>query len=100
MPTPAMIEVQNINTPGRTARVNAEKYLAMKHALLAVLPQGKPGLTQAEMGEAVQTYLPQALWPGGAKSLWWLKTVQLDLEAKRLVVRDRQVNPLRWYRVR
>lgn len=98
MPDTAMIEVQNINTPGRTARVNAEKYLAMKKALLAALPPGKPGLTQAEMGEAIQRHLPQALWPGGAKSLWWLKTVQLDLEAKRIVVRDRKATPLRWYR--
>jgi hypothetical protein len=35
--------------------------------------------------------------PGGAKAGWWVKTVQLDLEAKGIVVRDGG-RPLRWSR--
>lgn len=34
MPRPAMIEVQNVNVPGSAATVNAEKYHAMRKALL------------------------------------------------------------------
>lgn len=93
-----MISVQNINTPGRVSNVNAAKYHAMRKALLRALPGKGPGVTQAEMFEAVLEYLPQELWPDGRKSSWWVKTVQLDLEAKNLVVRERQCKPLRWRR--
>jgi hypothetical protein len=92
------IEVQNINVPGRTSNVNAEKYVAMRDILLKILPKERPGITQAEMGEAVLPHLPQELWPNGEKSMWWVKTVQLDLEAKGLVVRDSACKPMRWYR--
>ena len=90
------IVVENVNVPGRTTRVNAAKYAAMKWAMLAVLPAQAPGLTQAEMGEAVIAHLPEDLFPGGATSGWWAKTVQLDLEAKGVVVRE-PVKPLRWH---
>lgn len=92
------IEVENVNTPGRVSRVNAEKYRAMRQALLKALPQSLPGLTQAQMREAVRPHLPPALWPGGAKAMWWIKCVQLDLEAKGLVLRDDAARPLRWRR--
>lgn len=89
------IEVENINRPGRTTRVDAAKYQAMKTALLTVLPNTDPGLTQFEMRAAVLLYLPDDLFPGGEKSGWWAKSVQLDLEAKNIIVRDGG-QPLRW----
>lgn len=88
MPKDKMIAVENINVPGRTSNVNAKKYASMREILLKVLPAKEPGITQAEMGTSVRPYLPQDLWPNGAKSMWWVKTVQLDLEAKGLVIRD------------
>jgi hypothetical protein len=90
------IVVENINTPGRTTRVNAGMYQAMRQAMLEVLPFEEPGLTQAEMREAVIPHLPEDLYPGGAKAGWWAKTVQLDLEAKGVVVRE-ATKPLRWH---
>ena len=39
--------------------------------------------------------LPEALFPGGATAGWWVKCVQLDLEAKGTVLRDNG-KPLRW----
>jgi hypothetical protein len=95
---PGSIRVENINTPGRSSNVDAEKYLAMRAVLLKVLPKRRPGLTQAEMAQAAAPHLPPALWPGGAKAMWWLKTVQLDLEAKGLIERDTGSKPLRWNR--
>lgn len=92
------IEVENVNVPGRCSNVNAEKYKAMRDVLLAVLPKEPPGLTQAEMGAAVLPHLPQELWPNGEKSMWWVKTVQLDLEAKGLVMRDKSGKLTRWRR--
>lgn len=94
----SMVEVENINTPGRTSRVNAQKYNAMRDALLKALPVEPPGLTQAEMGQAVLPLLAQDLWPGGEKAMWWVKCVQLDLEAKGLVRRSQNLKPTRWCR--
>lgn len=92
------IVVENVNVPGQRARVDAAKYTAMKRALLRALPAKAPGLTQAEMIAAVLPLLPEPLWPGGAKALWWIKTVQLDLEAKGVVRRLADQRPLRWHR--
>jgi hypothetical protein len=91
------IEVENINVPGRTSNVDAVKYEAMKKAFLKILPKTSPGLTQAEIKLAVIPHLPEESFPGGATAGWWAKTVQLDLEAKGIVVRETS-RPLRWHR--
>jgi hypothetical protein len=84
------VEVENINVPGRISQVDAEKYEVMRGILLSVLPRERPGFSQAEMHTAVLPHLPRNLWPNGAKSMWWVKAVQLDLEAKGLVVRNHE----------
>ncbi len=91
------VTVENVNVPGRTSTVDARMYDAMRGALMRVLPPVSPGLTQTEMREAVVLHLPEGLFPGGAKAGWWAKTVQLDLEAKGVVVRERS-KPLRWHK--
>ena len=52
----------------------------------------------AEIHERVIAHLPEELFPGGAKAGWWTKAVQLDLEAKGLVAREK-ARPLRWRKV-
>ena len=91
------VTVRNPASPGATSTVDATKYHAMKDALLQVLPPSAPGLTGAEMFAAVLPHLPAASFPGGAKAGWWLKCVQLDLEAQGIVVREAS-KPLRWHR--
>lgn len=91
------IQVENINTPGKSTNVNAVKYEAMKKAFLKILPNSSPGLTQKEIQEQVKMHLPEASFPKGATSGWWAKTVQLDLEAKGIVTRE-TCKPLRWHR--
>ena len=98
MPKREIIEVEIVNVPGRVSNVDARKYEVMRRVVLDVLPSEPPGLTQSEMGEAVAPHLPQELWPNGARSMWWVKTVQLDLEAKGLVVRNTVGSPTRWHR--
>jgi hypothetical protein len=90
--------VESIVHPGRTGSVDAAKYTAMREAVLAVLPAGAPGLTLDQAREAILPHLPQEQFPDGAKSGWWFKVVQLDLEAKGVIVRER-VTPLRVHRV-
>jgi hypothetical protein len=95
----AKIAMENINTPGRSINVDAAKYAAMRAAILAVLPKASPGITVAELKDAVLPRLPDALFPAGAKAGWWLKGVQLDLEAKRKIARDPASKPLRLRRL-
>lgn len=61
---------ENPNVPGYTQKLNGTIYRTMKTALLKVLPARAPGLTQAEMIEAVKPHLPEDLFPGGAKWFW------------------------------
>jgi hypothetical protein len=90
------IAVENINTPGRTTNVDKAKYDAMKNAMLAILPHGAPGLTAKDTKDALLPHLPETLFPAGVTAGWWMKCVQLDLEAKGTVMRENS-KPLRFY---
>jgi hypothetical protein len=85
------VVVEDVNHPGRTSTVDGAKYREAKAALLAALPKSG-GLTQAEMIAGVRKRLTGEL---AAKAGWWTKCVQLDLEAKGVVVRD-GMKPVRW----
>lgn len=91
------VVVENVNVPGQATRLDAGMYNAMRQAMLKATPAKAPGLTQSEMRVAVLPHLPADLFPGGAKSGWWAKAVQLDLEAKGVLVRE-DTKPLRWHR--
>jgi len=90
------IDVQNINTPDKTTRVNAAKYAAMHAAMLQVMTRTAPGDTAKTIKQATIPHLPQDLFPAGATSGWWQKTVQLDLEAKGVITRS-PTKPLRFF---
>jgi hypothetical protein len=90
--------MENVLSPHHVVRVDAAKYHAMRDAMLAALPASTPGLTVAETKARVLPLLPDALFPGGAKAGWWLKGVQLDLEAKGLIARE-DGKPLRLHRI-
>lgn len=92
------IEIENYTSPGHVQRVDRAKYMAMRDALVAALPAGSPGITVADAKAALLPTLPEDLYPGGAKAGWWLKAVQLDLEAKGLIKRG-TTSPVRLFRV-
>jgi hypothetical protein len=94
-PAADKVIVENVNHPGDRRPVDRALYEAMKKAMLTVLPRKLPGLTPAEILAAVLPVLPQAAFPGGQRAGWWAKCVQLDLEAKGQIVRDRTARPLR-----
>jgi len=91
------VRIENVNHPGSSTSVDAGAYNAMRDALIAVLPDKAPGLTEAQMRTAVLPRLPESLFPGGARAGWWAKAVQLDLEAKGVITRE-LARPLRWHR--
>ena len=81
------IIIESATSPGFIQRVDRAKYLAMHDALITVLPVEAPGITVAEAKAALLPRLSGDLFPGGAKAGWWLKAVQLDLEAKGAIAR-------------
>ena len=91
-------EMRSITSPGFAMQVDKAKYDAMKRALLAAIPAGEPGLTVAEIKARALPLLPEAQFPGGAKAGWWLKGVQLDLEARGVIAREAS-KPLRLHRL-
>jgi hypothetical protein len=91
------IEVRNVNAPDHITRVDRVKYEDMKQALMQVLPDEAPGMKVSDAQEALKPLLDQDLFPGGAKSGWWLKCVQLDLEFKGEIARAEKP-PVRLYR--
>ncbi len=91
------IQIFNVLQPGKTYHVNREKHDAMKVAVLKVLPGKSPGMTVAELGKSVLPYLPNELFPRGATAGWWIKSVQLDQEARGTVKRE-NTKPLRLHK--
>ena len=96
-PDPGRVPVESPIHQERVRIVDAARYAAVRDALLAALPVHPPGLTYTEWTDAIVPVLSTELFPGGAKAGWWTKTVQLDLEAKGLIVRE-PGSPLRWHR--
>ena len=94
--TAKRVAMKSILSPGRAINVDADKYGDMRQAVLASLPVGPPGITSAELKQRVLLRLSETLFPGGAKAGWWLKGIQLDLEARGLVSRS-ATSPLRFY---
>ena len=91
------VEVLNVNQPGHVGRVDAAKYQAMRVAMLKIVPSGPPGLTAKELKDGAKPHLPEDLFPGGATSGWWVKCVQLDLEARGIMARSDK-SPLRFWK--
>jgi hypothetical protein len=92
---PEIVQVLNVNAPGKTYPRNAEKYEAARKVFLKVIPKTGPGVTQSEMMALMKKALAESDF--GTTVGWWTKTVQLDAEARGEVIRDGGT-PLRWKR--
>jgi hypothetical protein len=80
--------IENFTSPGHKQHVDRAKYMAMRDALMQVLPAEPPGLSVADAKAALLPHLSQVYFPSGEKAGWWLKAVQLDLEAKHVIRRS------------
>lgn len=97
-PAGERVILENVNVPGSRMSLDAAHYHAMRVALLKVLPNNAPGLTQTEMRAAVKAHLSADLFPDDGKIGWWAKAVQLDLEARKIITRE-PTRPLRWHQL-
>ena len=91
------IGVENVNHPGKVRYVDAKRYAAVRRAFSRILPKRSPGLTADEIRERLPARLLDELFREGAGPNWWAKTVQLDLEAKGVIAREK-TRPLRFRR--
>ncbi len=87
--------VGNVNHPNYQSRLNAEKYIPMRDAILQALPSDDAGLTMAELEAGVLPLLPQDVFPGGETARWWLTSVKLDLQARGVIERVPKSKPQR-----
>ena len=94
----AKIAVENVNSPGKSSNVDAAKYTEMRRHFLNALPSTPPVISVSDLNAAVKPHLSQDLFPQGATCGWWVKCVQLDLEAKGLIRRAEKA-PVRLWKV-
>lgn len=100
VPSGERIVIEDIERPGHAETVDADKYQAMRDALLRALPASEPGMTHAQMVAAVKPAVPEDLFPDPAAVDSWTTLVCRDLEAKHAIRREWQARPLRWWRAR
>ena len=80
------VELLNPNTGRPDGTVDADKYEAMKAALLKVIPKDEAGVPFKELTELVRPLLPDEVY-AGASIVWYVTAVKLDLEARGLLER-------------
>lgn len=90
------IEVFNINNPGKSSFVQKDKYEEVKRGFKEYMPNKSPGMNQDEMARLVIEKVSDTVFDDKTKAGWWMKTVQLDLEARRVMFREK-TKPIRWY---
>ena len=90
------IEVFNINNPGKSSFVQKDRYEEVKRILKEFMPNKSPGMNQDEMAILVIEKVSGTIFDNKTKAGWWMKTVQLDLEARKVMFREK-TKPIRWY---
>ena len=103
-PEKRIVQVLNVNAPGKVYPRDAAKYEAARKALLKVLPKAGPGVTQAEMMALTQEFFGTAdpehqtenvdveVTPE-AMAQQFANTVQTFYKYFDVLVEDRRANP-------
>ncbi len=80
------MQALNVNKGKKGMRLSAERYHAVKEAILAALPPGEEGLLFKDLPGEVASRVPAGLFEG-ASIAWYTTSVKLDLEARGLIER-------------
>lgn len=62
-----------------------EKYEAVRQAILAMLPAGGEGMTWAALADMIAPYLPENIFRYIGTVRWYVRAVQMDLEAEGII---------------
>ena len=90
------VKVRAINAPKHAREVDAAKYAPMKRVVLRVFRESDEGLTQRRMFAAIKARIDRSKYRTDGVMRWWAKSVQLDLEARGELVRERGRRPFVW----
>lgn len=85
-------ELLNVNTGRSDGSIAMEKYVAMKKALLRVIPKNADGIPFKGLSDRVRPHLPSKAFEGASVG-WYLTAVKLDLEARGLIERIPKKKP-------
>ncbi len=96
--TSERIQTFSPNTGRACVRIDAEKYHAVRRAILAALPTRGEGLAFQDLPRAVRARLPGGAIPGGGSLKWYTTVVKLDLETRGEIVRVPDSRPQRLIR--
>lgn len=69
------------------ARIEVNKYEAMKEALLRAIPRTERGVPSQDLPSLIQPFLDRSVFAPDESVTWYCLTVKLDLEARRVVER-------------
>jgi hypothetical protein len=99
------VQAQNVNHPGYTEPLNRTKYELIREVMLECLPTAdeRDGMLFNDLEAEVKVLLadrdlPAEMFPKAGSVRWYLKTVQLDLEARGEIERVPGVSPIRLLR--
>lgn len=92
------IQARNVNHPAHRQNLKAEKYKLIREAMLHALPTDE-WMTFSALEAKVRARLaeqaaPPSLFPKPGSVRWYVKTVQLDLEARGEIERLPKKSPL------
>jgi hypothetical protein len=76
-------------------RIDAEKYTAVRRAVLKVVPKAKNGIPFSELAIRVAEELPEPVRRILGSVSWYTTTVKLDLEARGEIERITGITPQR-----
>lgn len=88
----ARVDVLNPNTGRPDGTIAADRYEAMKEALLRVVPEDAEGVPFRGLADRVRPHLDPAVFEGASID-WYTTTVELDLEARGLLARVPEKRP-------
>ena len=74
--------MHNPNTGKPDRRIDADRYEAVRKAILKIVPRGGDGIIFTDLFKAVPAHLPGGKIPRGGAINWYTTVVKLHMEAQ------------------
>ena len=80
--TARKVLMHNPNTGQPDRHIDADRYEAVRKAILKAVPRSGPGVIFTDLFKTVPTHLPNGKIPGGGAINWYTTVVKLHMEAQ------------------